>query len=97
MSVREITAAQVTGVRKEARIEWCVKQPPTVLSFLGTTCEDTAKALVIAFGKFPIQLDRLQHEQVLVGMAAAAGEGRAPYNALLDAVRKYGEIEIRLT
>jgi hypothetical protein len=92
MSVTAITKP----AGRESRIEWCVKQPPAMLSFLGTTCDDTAKALIIAFGKFPIQLNRFEHEAVLVGMAAAAGEGRVPYNALLEALRKYGEIEVRL-
>lgn len=101
MSVKEIASSHYgqQGVQKlagERHIEWCVKQPPQQLSFLGTTCDDTAKALVIAFGKFPIQLSRFEHEAVLVGMAAAAGEGRAPYNTLLEAVRKYTDIEVRL-
>ena len=79
------------------QIEWCVKHPPAVLSFMGTSYVAVARALEATFGKFPLQLERFAHEQVLAGMVAAAGEGSAPYVALLDGLRKYGEIEVRLT
>jgi len=82
---------------KEQQITVAVKQPAQPLSFLGTTFEDTAKALQSVFGTFPIQLNRFEHEQVLAGMAAAAGQGGTPYKQLLDKLKTYENIEVRLT
>jgi hypothetical protein len=77
-------------------IEWCAKATPAKLSFMGTSFADVHAALETAFGEFPLQLERFAHEQVLLGMAAAAGKNGQAYLALLEAVRKFGEIEVRL-
>jgi hypothetical protein len=63
---------------------------------MGTSYQDVRGALTACFGQFPIQLERFTHEQILIGMAAAAGKSSAPYAALLEGLRKYGEIEVRL-
>jgi hypothetical protein len=78
-------------------IEWLPKLTPQNLSFMGTSFPAVRQALVATFGAFPIQLNVFEHQTVLAGMMAAAGEGGAPYIALLEGLRKYGELEIRLT
>jgi len=77
-------------------IEIAIKATPKALSFLGTSLELTESALTKVFGPFPIQLNKFEHEQVLLGMAAAAASGATPYNQILDALRSHDEIEVRL-
>ena len=77
-------------------LNWCAKMNPVQLSFRGTDSIAVARALNSTFGKFPMQLNKFEHEQVLVGMVAAAGDGKEPYAMLLDGLRKWGEIEVRI-
>ena len=82
---------EISREQPATQLEWCVKQPPKQLSFLGTSFELTAAALTKTFGAFPIQLDS-SHQRVLAGMAAVGG---TPYAQLLQALEVYGEIEVR--
>ena len=80
--------------RAEA-LEICIKEPPKPLSFLGTSFASVEQALYETFGPLPIQLSKFEHETVLKGMAAAAGEGGTPYKQMLEALQTYDEIEVR--
>lgn len=80
---------------KEVNMEWCAKQTPARLSFLGTSLIDASKALQATFGAFPIQLNRFEHEQSLLAMYHGSGELDC-YKQLLEALRAYNEIEIRI-
>lgn len=77
------------------QIEWCPKAGPVCLPFNGTSFRAVHQALTTAFGAFPIQLNIRDHERMLFAMVAAGGEGAAPYRILHDAIRKFGEIEVR--
>jgi hypothetical protein len=71
------------------------KSMPVRVSFMGTDCLSVAQALQKTFGPFPIQLARYEHEQALVAMHAATGF--VVYEELLNGLRTYNEIEVRLS
>ena len=105
MSIRHIGAREIpaeyvppamAGETRPEAIEWLPMGMPRELSFSGTSFPAVVAALTETFGKPPWQLNRFQHEQILIGMVAAAGEGREPYQALLSALRKCENIEARL-
>jgi hypothetical protein len=81
---------------RERIIEWAVKQRPQQLGFNGTSMDATGRALQETFGKFPLQLNKFEHETALAAMVAVAGDGAHPYRTLLDALRKFEELEVRL-
>ena len=98
MSVVEINVAGRPPVSTgEHLIEWKPIASPVRLSFPGTDVGTVAEALVMAFGKFPIRLNRGDHMMLLRGMCAGAGPGREPYQQLLHALTQVGELELTET
>lgn len=66
------------------------------LSFEGTNFTATRDALAGTFGKFPIRLDK-SHKLMLAAMAEVAkanGKGQIPYTQIIDAIHRYGDIEL---
>lgn len=83
---------------KQQAIEWCPIAEGGRLSFAGTTYRATRNALFSVFGEYPIRLNKAKHLQTLQAMshvAKEANDGAAPYNQLADALRKYGDLEVR--
>ena len=78
----------------ERGIQWAPIASPMRLRFSGTSCEETAKALVEAFGDFPIRLHTGEQLLILKGMAAAAGGGSQPYRELMQALAQCGQLEL---
>jgi hypothetical protein len=86
---------QAIPVDPQPQISWVAITAPAALRYNGTTVQAVHKALVRAFGEFPIRLGRDDHLSVLIGMKAAAGEGATPYEILFEALLKFGELEVR--
>lgn len=83
------------GVPQTEKIQWAAITSPQALKFNGTSKEEVARALVKMFGAFPIRLDVAQgHDEMLRAMAAAAGEGEAPYSMLLAGLKQFSSIEL---
>ena len=78
----------------ERGIEWSVIATPVRMRFSGTSCQAVSQALVEAFGPFPIRLHKGEQLMILKGMAAAAGEGRQPYEDLMKALAQVGQLEL---
>lgn len=76
-------------------IAWAPLDKATRVSFMGTSFPAVRAALVKTFGEFPIRI-LPGDETVIRGMAAAAGEGGTPYAEILEALRKHGDLELRL-
>jgi len=67
------------------------------LSFQGTSFKSTRAALVATFGQFPLRLNNRDHRMPLTAMlsvAKANGEGGAPYEQLVVALQKFGDLEV---
>jgi hypothetical protein len=90
----QLTPENIAKQRVPDGIAWCAKHPPQHLSFLGTDAQTVARALEKTFGKFPIQLNKYEHEVSILAMGAATGLDC--YAMLLAGLRQYGEIEVRL-
>lgn len=88
-------AGKQTIAIPEQEMTWSPVASPQRLRFNGTSIESTRKALVEAFGSFPIRLSKEKHLQVLSGMIAAAGEGRTPYEELRNALDRYSDLEVK--
>ena len=82
---------------KLKQIEWAPIAPPEKLTFLGTSYDEVSRALAETFGDFPIRLRWGQaHVLALTAMAAAAGQGRQPYEEIRNALERYRELELRV-
>ena len=77
------------------QLELVAKTKPKLIPFTGTSHPVVKAALTATFGPLPIQLSAFDHEGILLGMMNAAGEGAAPYKTVLDALKQFGEIEVR--
>lgn len=84
-----------TPMVTQPSISWVALTAPAVLRYNGTTVQEVHKALVNAFGQFPIKLNAGDHLPVLFGMRCAAGDGGTPYEILRAALERFGEIELR--
>lgn len=89
-----IVAGQPSISLGEKGIQWSPIASPVRMRFSGTSCEATSKALTEAFGPFPIRLHKGEQLLILKGMAAAAGEGRQPYEELMKALAQVGQLEL---
>jgi len=89
-----VIAGKPSVTTGEHGIEWKPIASPMRLRFSGTSCEEVAKALVEAFGPFPIRLHKGEQLLVLKGMVASAGPGKQPYQELMHALAQVGELEV---
>jgi len=78
----------------EKGIQWSPIASPVRMRFSGTSREAVALALVEAFGPFPIRLHKGEQLMILKGMIAAAGEGKQPYQELMQALAQVGQLEL---
>ena len=84
-------------VARQKQIELAPISNPEPITFLGTSYDDVSRALVEAFGDFPIRLRSTpSHMLALTAMAAVAGVGRSPYEEIKAALVRYGELELRV-
>lgn len=74
-------------------IEWSPLAEGGRLSFQDTSYRAVRDALFKVFGKFPIRLSKDNIKEIQAMAAASAGE--TPYQQILDALRKYGDLELR--
>lgn len=79
---------------QQQAIEWAPIAEGGRLPFNGTSYRQVRDALFKVFGKFPIRLSKDNIPQI-VAMSAVIDEGSAPYQCILDALRKYGDLELR--
>jgi hypothetical protein len=87
----------VVVASKLKQIEWAPINTPVRVTFLGSSYDAISEALSEAFGEFPIRLKLdILHTSMLAAMAAAAGEGRQPYEEIKTALERYGELELRV-
>lgn len=81
---------------KEPGLEWSPLAGYARLPFNGTSHAAVRKCLIAMYGSFPIRLsDTSGDGEVMKAMMYAAGDGGTPYRVLHEALRKYGEIEVR--
>lgn len=81
--------------QKASFIAFASVAKPQRLSFLGTDMRTVRKALEEVYGNFPIRLSK-RDANIIAGMCAASGEGRAPYEQLCQALDQFGELELSL-
>jgi hypothetical protein len=82
---------------RNKQIEWAPISTPEKVTFLGTSYDEVSRALVEAFGEFPIRLRFTEpHILALKAMAAVAGDGRHPYEEISTALGRYHELELRV-
>lgn len=74
-------------------IEWSPLAEGGRLSFADTSYRAVREALFRVFGKFPIRLSKDNIKEIQAMAASAPGD--APYLQILEALRKYGELELR--
>ena len=89
-----LVAGQPPVSTGEKGIQWKPIASPVRLRFTGTSYEAVGHALIEAFGPFPIRLNAGEQLLILRGMAAAAGEGKQPYQELIQALSQVGELEL---
>ena len=94
MSVSVVAGKPSVGTG-EQNITWAPISSPVRMNFIGTSYNVVATALIEAFGQFPIRLDK-SHSATLRGMVAVAGEGKTPYQDLLNALQQFGQLEVCL-
>ena len=94
MSV-SVVAGRASTIVGDVGISWAPISSPVLMNFIGTSCLDVTTALITAFGDFPIRLDK-SHSATLRGMVAVAGEGKTPYQDLLNALQQFGQLEVCL-
>jgi len=88
-----VVAGRASSPSREVEISFRVVSEQTRVPCDGTSARAVQAALFKVFGKFPIRLGEDQRD-VLLGMAAAAGDGSKPYEIMLEALRRYGAIEV---
>ena len=78
-------------------LEWLPKASPVILPFTGTSYPAVRQALERCFGEFPLQLSIKQpaHVAALSGMMSVHDGTQSPYRVLYEALKQFGEIEIR--
>jgi hypothetical protein len=82
---------------RQKQIELAPIKTPERVTFLGTSYDEVSRALAETFGNFPIRLVYTEpHILALKAMAAAAGQGRAPYEEIATALGRYHELELRV-
>lgn len=77
-------------------VVWRALTPPANVSFLGNNFLSVKKALETAFGAYPFELG-VKDLPVLRAMAAAAGEGKTPYEDLVAALEKHDGLSVNLS
>lgn len=88
-----VVAGKPSVAIKEGGIYWAPVANAVHLSFEGTDQVTVSKALIKAFGYFPIRLSADKH-LILMAMAGAAGVGEKPYLDLAEALGRFGELEL---
>ena len=89
-----LVAGKPSIATPEHGVEWAPIASPARLQFTGTDSRAVASALEEAFGPFPIRLHKGEQLLILRGMAAAAGEGKQPYQQLITALSQVGQLEL---
>lgn len=92
-----LRAGKPTITVRQNQIEWAPLADGGRLAFTNTSYKAVKDALFMTFGKFPIRLSK-DHVRELRAMAAAArepGSADHPYTQLIEALNKYGDLELR--
>lgn len=97
MSEPAIKGATVKPLR-EPTLTWKPLGDGSRLTFQNTSHDQVRAALFQAFGMFPIRLSKAKGDvvalQAMYCVANAMGKAGAPYEQLIAALNKYGDVEV---